>query len=251
MRWIPLIVPREVLTTTDSVASESCPLDPVVWGKLASGIQLLARFSTTHTDLIPAVGLVLDETTESWGTAPFCDAAWQAGLAALPRDPSRPRNRLARLAAVPRAARYDSLLEGGLLAAYDSAVARVVIQRAASLRADVRRIRRGLLLALVLDRSPADWFTRSLVLGMSTSDVPNIVFSPDPGARALLTSGDTATVLHVIRLDPVLVLAGGPARLGHAVFQGHDGFWLGPAESLLMEPGDSLARLVRRLTKER
>lgn len=250
VRWLPIVLPGTFAATPDSTPGESCALDPVVWGRLASGIRVLARFAATRTELIPAVGLSLDATTESWGAPPFCDAAWQAGLGALPSDSSRPRDRRARLAAVPRAARYDSLLEGGLLAAYDSAVARVVSQRAAALRADVRRIRRGLLLALVLERSPTDWFTRSLVLGMSTPDSPALVLSTDPGGRALLNTGDTATVLHVLRLDAVVVLAGGAARLGHMVFQEHDGFWLGPAEALLAGSSDSLARLVRRIVKE-
>ena len=250
VRWLPLVLPGEFAAVGDSASGEPCPLDPILWGKLASGIRVLARLAATRTELIPAVGFSLDRTTESWGAPPFCDAAWQAGLGGLPRDPSRPRDRLARLAAVPRAARYDSLLEGGLIAAYDSAVARVVTQRAAALRADVRRIRRGVLLALVMDRSPTDWFTRSLVLGMSTPDAPVLVFSPDPGAGASLNTGDTATVLHVIRLDPGLVMETGAARL-QTVFQDHAGFWLGPADALLAGPSDSLARLVRRLTRER
>jgi hypothetical protein len=251
VRWLPFVLPGELAAASDSAPGEPCPLDPVLWGKLASGIRVLARFAATRTELIPAVGLSLDRTTEGWGAPPFCDAAWQAGLGALPRDPTRPRNRLSRLAAVPRAARYDSLLEGGLIAAFDSAVARVVTQRAAALRADVRRIRRSVLLALVMDRSPTDWFTRSLVLGMSTPDAPVLVFSPDPGARALLNTGDTAMVLHIIRLDPGLVMKAGAARLGQTVFQDHEGFWLGPAEALLAGPSDSLAQLVRRLAKER
>lgn len=251
VRWMPLVLPGQLTAGADSTPIETCPLDPVVWGKLVSGIRVLARFAATRADLIPAVGLSLDETTDTWGAPPFCDAAWQAGLGALPRDPSRSRERLARLAAVPRAARYDSLLEGGLLAAYDSAVARVVTQRAAVLRADVRRIRRGLMLALVMERSPTDWFTRSLLLGISTPDTPALVFSPDAGAAAILNTGDTATVLRVLRLDPDGVLQAGAARVRRVVFPEQDGFWLGPAETILAEPSDSLAQVIRRLTKER
>ena len=250
VRWVPLVLAGSFATPLDSAQGESCGLDPMVWGRMASGIRVLARFAANRTDLIPAVGVALDSVTESWGAPPFCDAAWQAGLAALRPDSSLPRDRLARLVAVPRAARYDSLLEAGLLAAYDSAVARVVIQRATALRADVRRIRRGLQLALVLERSPTDWFTRSLVQGMATPETPALVFSPGPGDRALLNTGDTTTVLHMLRLDPATVFAGGATRLGREVFQDHDGFWLGPAETLLAGPSDSLARLVRRIVKE-
>jgi hypothetical protein len=35
------------------------------------------------------------------------------------------------------------------------------------------------------------------------------------------------------------------------VFRANDGFWLGPSEVLLAGPSDSLARLVRRLGKDR
>jgi hypothetical protein len=248
VRWLPLVRPPP---SRDSLPAESCALDPAMWSRLATGIRVLARFAATRAELIPAVGIALDATTEPWGMPAFCDAAWQAGLAALAPDSARPPNRFARLLAVPPAARYDSLLEGGLLAAYDTALARLVTQRAAALRADVRRIRRGLLMALVMERSPTDWFTRSLVRGLATRESPALVFSPDPGGRALLNTGDTATVLHVLRLDPLVVLQGRVSGLGRAVFQGHEGFWLGPAEALLAGSSDSLARLVRRLVKER
>lgn len=251
VRWVPLVGPGEFPSPADSAPSESCPLDPAVWGRLASGIRVLARFASNRSDLIPAVGIHLDASTESWAAPPFCDAAWQAGIVALFPDSAGTRERLARLAAVPRASRYDSLLEGGLLAAYDSAVARVANQRGAALRADVRRIRRGLLLAVVVDRSPTDWFTRSLVQGMSTPSTPALVFSTDPLGRDLLDTGDSSTVLHVLRLGANVVFESGAARLSRAVFQQHDGFWLGPSETLMAGPSDSLAKLVRRLTKER
>jgi hypothetical protein len=76
------------------------------------------------------------------------------------------------------------------------------------------------------------------------------VFFPSP-ARALLNEGDTAMVLHVLRLDAGLIMEAGVARLGQTVFPNHEGFWLGPAEVLLAGPSDSLARLVRRIEKER
>ncbi len=251
VRWVPLVRPGEFAAAGDSAPSEPCALDPVAWGRVASGIRVLARLASSRTELIPAVGVSLDASTEAWGAPPFCDAAWQAGIGAVSPDSTRTPERLARLRAVPRAVRYDSLLEGGLLAAYDSAVASVASQRGAALRADVRRIRRGLLLALVVNRSPTDWFTRSLVRGMSTPATPALVFSPNPAGRDLLNVGDSATVLHVLQLDPEVVFEAGATRLSRAVFQQHDGFWLGPSEALLAGPSDSLAKLVRRLTKDR
>ena len=251
VRWIPLVLPRDLTSRTDSVPITACPLDPALWSRLASGIRVLARLAAEHRDLIPAVGISLDETTQGWGSPPFCDEAWQAGLSALMRDSTLTRERSARLKDVPLAARYDSLLEGGLLAAYDSAVVGVVFQRATNIRSDLRRVRRELLFAVVLDRSPGDWFTMGLVRGVSTPETPTLVFSPDPRARALLGTGGATNVLHILRLDPSVVLDGATPRLAHVVFGAQAGFWLGPAESLLAGPSDSLARLVRRLTKER
>lgn len=251
VRWIPLVLPRDLASRTDSAPGASCPLDPALWSRLVSGIRVLARLAAEHRDLIPAVGISLDETTQGWGAPPFCDEAWQAGLGTLLHDASLTRERAARLKNVPFAQRYDSLLEGGLLAAYDSAVERVVFQRATALRSDLRRARRDLLFAVVLDRSPADWYTLGLVRGISTPETPTLIFSPDPRARALLATGGALNVLHVLRLDPALVLDGEAPRLSRAVFGAQDGFWLGPAESLLAGSSDSLAHLVRRVTKER
>jgi hypothetical protein len=250
VRWIPLVSPRDLASRGDSAPVASCPLDPTLWARLASGVRALARLAASHRELIPAVGLAFDETTRNWGLPPFCDAAWQAALGALVRDSTLSRDRSAWLKDIPPEARYDSLLDGGLLAAYDSALAGVVVQRAAALYADLRRARRDLLFAVVLDRSPADWFTISLVQGMSSHSAPALVFSSDPRARARLAPGGAANALHVVRLDQSVVLEGG-AGPSRALIRGQDGFWLGPAESLLAGPSDSLARLVRRIGKER
>ena len=251
VRWIPLVLPRGLAPPPDSGPAEPCALDRALWSRLASGARVLARLAARHSELIPAVGVGLDETTRRWSGPAFCDATWQAGLGALFRDSTLTRQRLARLTAVPPAARYDSLLEGGLLAAYDSGVMRVVVQRAAALREDLRRIRRDLLFAIVMDRSPTDWFTRSLVRGLSAPGTPVLLFSPDRRAREVLEAIGDVNLLHAIRLDPAELLAGAGARLGHAVFHDQDGFWLGPAEAFLAGSSDSLARQVRRLTRER
>jgi len=253
VRWIPLVLPRGLRTPADSASApvEDCAMDPALWSRLTSGARVLARLAARHTDLIPAIGFGLDETTRRWSGPAFCDAAWQAGLGALARNSTLTRQRLERLTAVPLAARYDSLLEGGLLAAYDSGLTRVVVQRAAALRADLSRIRRTLLFAIVLDRSPTDWFTRSLVRGLSTPGTPVLLFSSDRRAREMLEAMGDVNLVHAMHLDPDDLLSGGAAGLSHVVFNDQDGFWLGPAESVLAGPSDSLARQVRRLTKER
>ncbi len=245
VRWLPLVAPKDLETIGDT-AGPPCPLDDVLWGRIASGMRVLSRFAASRSDLIPAVGIELDETTHSWSGMPFCDAAWQAGIAALPKHPALTKARLTALAAVPLVARYDTLLESGLLAEYDSAVSRAVEQRAAAIAQDARRQRRDLLVAVLVPRSPDDWFTRSLVRGLTTPSAPAIVLSPDPRARQIL-----GMVLHAIRLDPTQLSAGGTGRLSPLVFREHDGFWLGPAESVFVGASDSLARLVRRLSKER
>jgi hypothetical protein len=245
VRWLPLVVPRELEATGDTVGPP-CPLDEALWGRIASGMRVLSRFAASRTELIPAVGIELDETTRPWGGMPFCDAAWQAGLAALQKHASLTKARLTALAAVPLDVRYDSLLENGLLAAYDSAVSRIVEQRAATVATDAHRQRRDLLLAVVVPRSPDDWFTRSLVRGLTAPATPALVLSPDSRARQIL-----GTVLHAIRLDPAQLSAGGTGRLGSVLFREQDGFWIGPAESVFVGPSDSLARLIRRLSKER
>jgi len=245
VRWLPLVVPRELEATGDTVGPP-CPLDEALWGRIASGMRVLSRFAASRTELIPAVGIELDETTRPWGGMPFCDAAWQAGLAALQKHASLTKARLTALAAVPLDVRYDSLLENGLLAAYDSAVSRIVEQRAATVATDAHRQRRDLLLAVVVPRSPDDWFTRSLVRGLTAPATPALVLSPDSRARQIL-----GTVLHAIRLDPAQLSAGGTGRLGSVLFREQDGFWMGPAESVFVGPSDSLARLIRRLSKER
>ncbi len=245
VRWLPLVVPRELEAPGDS-AGPPCPLDEALWGRIASGMRVLSRFAATHAELIPAVGIELDATTHTWSGMPFCDAAWQAGIAGLPKSPAHTRARLAALAAVPLDARYDSLLENGLLAAYDSAVSRVVEQRAAAVATDAHRQRRDLLLAIVVPRSPDDWLTRSLVRGFTSPNTPALVLSPDIRARHIL-----GMVLHAIRLDPAQLSGGGTGRLSAALFREQDGFWMGPAESVFVGSSDSLARLVRRVAKER
>jgi hypothetical protein len=254
VRWIPLVRPA-ALVRPDSTPSASqtpeCPLDTRLWGRLASGIRVLARLAATYPDLIPAVGLRLDEATRGWAGPMVCDAAWEVGLAALTRDSVLSPLHRAHLASVPLAARYDSLLDAGVLAPYDSGVADIVRRRAITLRNEVRRIHRRVLLAVVLDRSPGDWFTTSLVRGLSNDDAPVLVFSPDPLAREELAMGGPANVVHAIRLDPTVLASIPVDRLAAAVFHEQGGFWLGPAETTLAGPGDRLARQIRQLSQAR
>jgi len=252
VRWIAIVRQSE-LAQPDSTGTSapSCPLDPVLWGRIASGVRVLARLARTYPDVIPAVGLALDESTRGWAGPTVCDAAWEAGLAALARDSTLDAGRRAQLARLPHSARFDSLVESGMLEAYDSGLADVVRRRSTALRAEVRRINRRVLLAVWLDRSAGDWFTTSLVRGLAEGPTPVLVFSPDPRAREQLAREGAVNILHAIRLDPDVLSATPLERLVATAFHAQDGFWVGPAETVLQGPGDRLAREIRRLSKER
>jgi hypothetical protein len=64
--------------------------------------------------------------------------------------------------------------------------------------------------------------------------------------------------VHVLRLRPELVQPRGWTRLHAAVFDSNAGFWVGPVEALMTAPyaggspvpGDSLERLIRRVTQQ-
>lgn len=254
VRWIPLVRPAE-LERPDSAAPVSrlrpCPLDTMLWDRLATGLLVLARFAATHPDPIPAIGVEIDSITGAWAGPTVCDAAWQVGLSGLTRDSVLSPERAARLTGVPLRVRYDSLLDAGLLAAYDAGLAGVVRHRAMTLRNQLRRIHRGLLLAVLVDRSPGDWFTASLVGGLADENAPVLVFSPDPHARELLALAGATNVVPAIRLDPDLLSSFPMDRLEAAVYREQDGFWIGPAETILAGPGDRLARQIRRISRPR
>jgi len=220
---------------------------------------VLARLAATRVDLIPAIALDLDPPPGAKRPSddPFCDAAWRAGLAALPRDSLLPPERAERLAALAPAARYDSLLASGLLGAYYAALEKAVAERATALRAELRRIRPDLGFAFVTDRPPLDWYALGLLRGFSAPDMPVLLWSPVVRTRDLLERARARGIAAVpaVGLAPGRMPAGAWPRLGKVAFGENDGFWIGPVQTLLSTPRaaegplspDSLARAIRRL----
>src|SRR6266568_1426180 len=206
----------------------------------------------TATDLVAGVALDLDLPQDGYAAAGFCDATYHEGLRALALDSVE----AARLGALPTAggARYDSLLERGLLARYDAALEDLVAQRAAALRAELRRLSPDLRFAFRSAQVPSDWFSLGLLRGFSAPDAPILLWTREPRVRDILeyyrkTRG--IFTLSAVGLTPDRVAPSEWPRLRRVAFAEHDGFWLPwtdapPARAMR---ADSLGRLLRRLSK--
>ena len=175
--------------------------------------------------------------------AGFCDATFAVGLRALGRDSAW----TARFLALPTAERFDSLLAGGLLGAYYDGLEAAVATRAAALRAAATRTRPGVLFALRTAAPPTDWFTLGILRGLSSAEAPVLLWTNDARVGGLLLAyrARGINVLHAAGLDPLRLGARDWPRLAPIVFDRNDGFWLSAV------PGDSVARLIRRMNKER
>jgi hypothetical protein len=271
-RWIPAVEPDEFRLPSDSAVQSAagdtlaawCALDPRYWSEgMASSYRALARLAAARTDLIPAIALDLDPPPPGRRPSddPFCDGAWRVALAGLPRDSAFPPARAERFAALPPAARYDSLLESGLLGAYYAALEDATAARAAALRTEVRRIRGDLSFAFITRRPPVDWYTLGLLRGFSVPDTPVLLWSPELRPRDLLARARARGIVavHAVGLMPARIPASAWPRLAKVAFGENDGFWVGPIQDLLRAAHvaegpvtpDSLGRLIRRLVKER
>src|SRR6267143_915695 len=267
LRWIPAVEPSEfrlpvdtaVQTAADTTAAW-CALDPRYWAEgMGPSYRALARLAATRTDLIPAIALDLDPPGRRPADDPLCDAAWRAALAGLPRDSLFPRERAERFAALPPPARYDSLLESGLLGSYYAALEEAVAERSAALRAELRRIRRDLGFAFVSRRPPLDWYALGLLRGFSAPETPVLLWTPEGRTRDLLVGARSRGIVavHAVGVAPGNIPAGAWPRLSRVVFGENDGCWIGSLQTLLSAPRtaegrlspDSLARAIRRLTR--
>ena len=243
VRWLPGVDLRDSRLPSDTVeldargdtVSRWAALDPRLWDEaIRPATRAVARLAGEQQDLVP--GLVLDLPSYGMG-AGFAQPTFRVGLAAVPGDSAWK----ATLASLPPAARFDSLLERGYLAAFYAALEGAVAQRAATLRNDLRRLAPGRSFGLRVDRSAFDWFTAGLIRGLGDSTAAVWLFTDE--SRPGLLGG---AVVAVLRLTPARVPLSSWGGLADVVFSQNGGFWLDEVGS----PGaaqDSLTRLVRRL----
>jgi hypothetical protein len=261
LRWFPAIAladlrpegqpaTREVDVRGDTVAVW-CALDSLFWrGALRPAYRALARLGGDRAaDLVAGVALDLDLPRGGYAAAGFCDATYHQALRALGTDSAETE----RLAALPTAGatRYDALLESGLLGRYEEALESLVAQRAAALRAELRRLNPDLRFAFRSAQLPSDWFSLGLLRGFSTPDAPVLLWTREPRVRELLEHyrARGIFVLSAVGLTPERVAANEWLRLRRLAFVEHDGFWLPWIDAPRSLHADSLGRLIRRLAR--
>jgi len=141
-----------------------------------------------------------------------------------------------------------------------------VAERAAALRDRVLRQRRDLYFAFRLPQLPTDWFTLGLLRGFALPDRPILVFTPEVRTRQALAAyrGRDLNLVHAVALVPASLRARDLQGLRRLIFEESDGFWLaleagrgggaagaggaGSPDAPRL-PGDSVARLLRRLVR--
>jgi hypothetical protein len=247
VRWLPSLDLRDArpddggpaLGPTGDTLAAIAALDPRLWHDvLRERARALARWSREYPGLVPAVVIDLPELARGAG---FGDATFAAAFAALPGDSAS----RATLLALPAPARYDSLLESGRLEPFYDALERAVAERAAALRADVRRVLRDFGFVVRAETAPADWFTLGLLRGLGDSVTPVVVLTSEARTAGLLARyrGRGIAAVAAVELDPRRVLGSRAA----IVLRGAAGYWV-PAPG---PTADSLAQRLRALTMER
>ena len=258
LRWFPAIALAELRPQAEAAAREIAPrgatlavwcgLDSLFWrGALRPAYRALARLGGDRgADLVAGVALDLDVPQGGYAAAGFCDATYREGLRALGADSAETE----RLAALPAegGARYDALLERGLLGRYAAELEGLVADRAAALRAEVRRLNPNVRFAFRSAQVPSDWFSLGLLRGFSDADAPVLLWTREPRVRDLLEHDRARGVfaLSAVGLRPERVALNEWPRLRRAAFVEHDGFWLPWSE---IPATDSLGRLIRRLAR--
>ena len=221
-------------------------------GALRPAYRALARLGGDKgADLVAGVALDLDVAKGGYGAAGFCDATYREGVRALGGDSAE----TARLLALPAAggARYDALMERGLLGRYEEALMDLVAQRAATLRGELRRLNPELTFAFRSAQLPTDWFSLGLLRGFSGGETPVYLWTREPRVRDLLAHYRARGIfaLSAVGLAPERVSTGDWPRLRRAAFVEHSGFWVpwGDAPGFRTAQADSLGRLIRRLAR--
>jgi len=264
LRWFPAIALADLrpegaaatreLDVRGDTAGVWCALDSLFWrGALRPAYRALSRLGGDRgVDLVAGVALDLDLPRGGYAATGFCDATYREGLRALGLDSAA----TAPLAALPTgAARYDALLESGLLGRYEQALESLVAQRAATLRAELRRLNPDLRFAFRSAQVPSDWFSLGLLRGFSGggADAPVLLWTREPRVRDLLEQYRARGIfaLSAVGLTPERFASNEWLRLRRLAFVEHDGFWLpwndaAPPRKL---HADSLGRLIRRLAR--
>ena len=257
LRWFPAIVLTELRAATAALpeldlrgeaVAVPCALDTLFWRQaLRPAYRALAQLGGGRSDVVAGIAFDLDAAGGGYAAAGFCDATYHLALRELGQDSAETQ----RLAALAPAARYDSLLERGLLGRYEDALEQLVARRAAALRAELRRLKPDLRFAFRSARVPNDWFSLGLLRGFSTADAPALLWTRERQVRELQEAYRARGIftLSAVGLAPERVAPSDWPRLRRLTFVEHDGFWLPGVESGRPIYTDSLARLIRRLAR--
>lgn len=245
-RRLPVAV--EPVTVADEVdrhgalAPLPCGLDSLFWrGAIRPAFRALTRLGGGGADVVTGVAIDLEDAGDAYAGMGFCEADWRAGLAGLNIDSAT----FATLLPLPPVARYDTLMQRGLLDAYYGALERAVGERAAALRAELRRLHPDLRFALRAQGAPLDWFSLGLLRGFSTPEVPLYLWTDERDVRSLLHrfAERDITALSAVRLEPSGTAQADWQRRRPLAFTEHDGFWLPAAGA------DTVGRLIRRFVR--
>ncbi|HJS44514.1 MAG TPA: hypothetical protein VJ755_13680 [Gemmatimonadales bacterium] len=270
VRWFPAVALFELPSEAEEIDRHGalqpvpCGLDSAFWrGALRSTYRTLARLGTigvdaeararrggggrvaapARADVVAGVALDLDSAAAYYRGTGFCDVDYQTGVAALRLDSAETE----RVAMLPPAVRYDTLLERGLLARYFDTLQAATRERARALRAELQRLRPDLRFAFRSDELPGDWFSLGLLQGFSSADTPVLLWLGDRRAGELLARYRARGIyaLSALRLEPEhnTFAPSGWNRLRPIVFDAHSGFWLDRAVP------DTIARMIRRTTR--
>lgn len=219
-----------------------CGLDSLLWrGALRPALRALTRLGGGGTDVVTGIAIDLGSAPDGYAGMGFCGADWRAGIARLDLDSAA----AAWLLALPPVARYDTLMHRGLLERYYAALEAAVAERAAALRAELRRLHGDLRFAVRAESAPDDWFSMGLLRGLSTPEVPLYLWTADHEVQALVRryAEGGAAVLTAVRLEPRGTRNAEWRQRRPLAFGEHDGFWLPAAGA------DTVGRLLRRFVR--